>query len=335
VTPSLSVVIPVYNEPDWISVAVADAVTALERSAFTDAEFVIVDDGSEQATQAALQNLRAPFPLRVLRQENRGRFLARRAGIEAASGELILLLDSRVSLEPDSLRFISEQLAINGSLPIWNAHCEIDLRGNPYARFWNAITEVAYREYCANPRTMSYGIDDFDRFPKGTTCFLAPRDALLDATEHFESNFSDTRHANDDTSVIRLLAARQPINISPGFACVYRSRDSLLPFLRHAFHRGTIFIDGWARPGGRFFGVIVAFYPLSALAVLFSLRRPRSAAAAALAAPAAAFGAGAALRRSRADSAAWALLGPLWICVYGAGMWRGLWLLLRARLDRR
>jgi glycosyltransferase involved in cell wall biosynthesis len=334
VATTLSVVIPVYNEPDWIGVAVADAVAALERSSF-DGEFVIVDDGSDEATQAALARLQAPVPLRVLHQESKGRFLARRAGIEAARGELVLLLDSRVSLQPNGLRFVSDQLRENRALRIWNAHCEIDLRGNPYARFWNAITELAYRDYCDNPRTLSYGIDEFDRYPKGTTCFLAPREALLDATENFDSHYSDTRHANDDTSVIRLLAARQPINLSPGFACVYRSRDSLVPFLKHALHRGTVFVDGWARPGGRFFGIIVAFYPLSALALLISLKRPRVAIAAALATPGAAFAAGTALRRSRADRAAWALLGPPWVCFYGAGMWRGLWLMMRARLRRR
>jgi len=334
VEPSLSIVIPVYNEPDWIGVAVEDAVNAVERSPFADPELVIVDDGSDEATQLAIANLHPPFPLRVVRQENKGRFLARRAGIEAAQGNLILLLDARVSLKPDSLSFVYERFDADGTLPIWNAHCDIDLRGNPYARFWNALTEVAYRDYCANPRTMSYGIEEFDRYPKGTTCFLAPRAALLDATENFDSHYADPRNANDDTSVIRLLAARQPINISPGFACIYRSRDALVPFLKHAFHRGVIFVDGWARPGGRFFGVIVAYYPLSALALLLALKRPRLAAAAALAAPVASVSTGAALRRSRADCAALGMLGPPWLCVYGAGMWRGLWLMLRGRAAR-
>jgi glycosyltransferase involved in cell wall biosynthesis len=334
VTPSLSIVIPVFNEPDWIGVVVADAVTAVQRSSFADPELIIVDDGSDEATQAALTRLETPFPLRVVRQDNRGRFLARQTGVEAARGDLVLLLDARVSLHADSLAFVCEQLGKEGNLPLWNAHCDIELKGNPYARFWNTLTEVAYRDYCANPRTLSYGIEEFDRYPKGTGCFIAPREALREAIANFDSRYADTRDANDDTSVIRLLAARQPINISPGFACVYRSRDAFVPFLRHAFHRGVHFVDGWARPGGRFFGVIVAFYPLTALAVLLALRRPRWAAAATLAAPLAGVGGGAALGRSRADCAALGMLGPAWLAVYGAGMWRGLWLLLRARAAR-
>jgi glycosyltransferase involved in cell wall biosynthesis len=339
--PTLSIVTPVYNEPYWIGVIVADAVEAVERSSFSEPEWIIVDDGSDEDTQAALERLHTPFPLRVIRQENQGRLLARRTGVRAARGDLVLLLDARVSLQPDGLRFVREQIQSDSglqsgeALPIWNGHSEIDLTGNPYARFWNVLTELAYSDYLANPRTMSYGIDQFDRYPKGTTCFLAPREALLEAIENFDSRYADLRNANDDTSVIRLLAAQQPINISPSFACVYRSRDSMLPFLRHAFHRGGVFIDGWARVGGRFFGVIVAFYPLSALALVAGLRRPRAALAAILAVPAASAGAGAALRRPPADCAALGMLGLPWLCVYGAGMWRGLWLALQARLAGR
>jgi glycosyltransferase involved in cell wall biosynthesis len=329
--PTLSIVTPVYNEPRWIGVMVADAVAALERSAFLEPELIIVDDGSDAETQSVLEALQAPFPLRVIRQENQGRLVARLTGVRAASGDLVLLLDARVSLQHDGLKFISERLQDDGSLPIWNGHCEIDLSGNPYARFWNVLTELAYRDYLENPRTMSFGIDQFDRYPKGTGCFLAPRAALLEALENFDSRYLDARNANDDTSIIRVLAASQPINISPGFACVYRSRDALRPFLRHAFHRGGVFIDGWARSGGRFFGVILAFYPLSALAVAIGLRRPKLALAAIVVTPPACAGAGAALRRPPADCAALGLLGLPWLCVYGAGMWRGLWLALRAR----
>ena len=177
---TLSIVIPVYDEPDWIGVAVADVVAAVERSAFEDPELIVVDDGSAPATQAALARLCTPFPLRVIRQENKGRFLARQLGINAARGDLVLLLDARVSLRADSLAFISERLDAE-ALPIWNGHCEVELTGNRYARFWNVLTEVAYRDYYANPRTLSYGFEQFDRYPKGTTCFLAPRASLKPA----------------------------------------------------------------------------------------------------------------------------------------------------------
>lgn len=55
-----------------------------------------------------------------------------------------------------------------------------------YARFWEAITFVAWRRYFANPRDMSYGIKDFDMYPKGTTCFFVPKTVIEDANSWFE-----------------------------------------------------------------------------------------------------------------------------------------------------
>lgn len=333
--PGLSVVIPIYNEPNWIGPVVDDLVTAVNRAPFDRVELIVVDDGSEEPTQKAIGALSTPFPLRVLRQANAGRFAARRAGIEAAGEDLVLLLDARVSICPDALTFVASELDRTGRLPIWNAHVDMDLRGNPYGRFWRVIEFMAFRDYLSNPRTTSYGLEEFDRYPKGTTCFLAPRQLLLDAISGFRSYYDDVRDANDDTPIIRTLAAQQPIHISPGFACLYRPRESVGPFIRHAFHRGGVFVDGYGRRGTRFFGVIAAFYPLSLLAAVGAVRRPRRAIAAAATAPLAGAGLGVALRRPRADSVALATVGPLWLGAFAAGMWRGLWLAAQARLRRQ
>ena len=334
VPPSLSVVIPVYNEPAWIGQVVADLVVAVERSSFAAVELIAVDDGSDEPTRDALLALSTPFPMRVLRQPNQGRFAARRTGIEAASGDLVLLLDSRVSIRPDALEFVVSEMERTGPAPIWTAHVDYELGFSPFGRIWCVLEFLAWRDYLRNPRTLSYGLEDYDRYPKGTTCFIAPRASMLEAIESFHSYFEDLREANDDTTLIRPLAARQPINISPGFSCLYRPRTKLRPFMRHAFHRGGVFVDGYGRPGSRFFAVIAAFYPLSALTAVLALRHRRRALGAAAAAPLAGAGAGIVLRRPAADALALAMVGPLWLIAFAAGMWRGLWLASLALLRR-
>jgi glycosyltransferase involved in cell wall biosynthesis len=333
--PSLSVIIPVYNEPHWIGTVVEDLVSAVEQAPFSPVDLTIVDDGSDQATQDALAALTTPFPVNVIRQANAGRFAARQAGVEAVGGDLVLLLDSRVSIRPDALAFVARELERTGPLPIWTAHVDPDLRGNPYGRIWWVLESLAWSDYLANPRTMSYGLSDYDRYPKGTTCLLAPRKLLLEAIAQFSSHFDDSRDANDDTLVLRTMVAQQPINISPGFSCLYRPRKSLRSFARHAYHRGSVFVDGYGRPGARFFGVIAAFYPLSLAAALLAVARPRLGLRAAALAPLAGVGLGTALKRSRADSAAMGSVGPIWLLAYAAGMWRGLWLMMRGRVGRR
>jgi glycosyltransferase involved in cell wall biosynthesis len=328
--PSLSVVIPVYNEPDWIALSVADVAEAIKRSPFADVEIVIVDDGSDAPTREVLDRLAPGPPLRVIHQENQGRFAARHTGMEAARAELVLLLDSRVSIRPDALRHVAERLCA-GETGAWNAHVDIEVEGNPYARFWRTITFAAYPDYLQDPRPVTFGIEAYDRYPKGTTCFLAPREALLRAVRGFDSMYEDVRFANDDTHMLRPLAAEQPIHIDPGFACLYRSRDSAGKFLRHVLHRGTVFVDGFGRPGTRFFPVIVACFPSTLAYVWLLIRRPRLAVAAAGLLPVAAGAGAAAIRRPRADVAAFAALSLPFAVMYSLGIWRGALLVLDAR----
>lgn len=88
--PSVSVVIPCFNDGKFLPEAVA-SVTDLRRD---DVELVVVDDGStDEHTLGALDRLRARGVC-VLRQENRGLAAARNAGVRAARAELILPLDS-------------------------------------------------------------------------------------------------------------------------------------------------------------------------------------------------------------------------------------------------
>lgn len=334
--PSLSVVIPVYNDRDWLARVVRDVREAIDVSPFTDSEIIVVDDGSDLETQRVLSSLAAQDDVRVIRQENAGRFAARRTGLMGATGELALLIDARVSIAPHALAFVADRLPPDGPFPVWNAHVVIDVEGNPYARFWNVLTELTFRDYFANPRTTSFGLEEFDRFPKGTTCFLAPRQTLLSAISAFETRFADVRDANDDTILIRSIAARHRVNISPEFSCLYRSRDALAPFLRHAYHRGGVLVDGYGRPGTRFFGLIVAFLPASATGVLALVARPRQTAVAAILAVAAVGAATrVAARRSWREAAAVMLLGPAWLAAYGAGIWRGVALAITAHQSKR
>jgi glycosyltransferase involved in cell wall biosynthesis len=332
--PSLSVVIPVYNEPDWIVRCVEALSAAVARSPFeSNAELVIVDDGSAAPTREALRRLPGTLPTRVIEQENKGRLEARRAGIENASKDVVLLLDSRVILAPDALRFVGSKMKDDGIQP-WNAHVDIDVRRNPFARFWRTVTYVAWRDYLENPRTTSFGLEEFDRYPKGTTCFMAPRALLLRALREFRSMYADTRHSNDDTILIRSLAEETPINISPSFACSYVSRDSLRGFLRHSFHRGTVFLDAFGRPGTRFFPFVVGFFPASLLFAWLALRRPGAALALGLSGPLAATLGAAALRRPPADVVAFGALSGPFTVAYGAGIWRGAIMAARAALSQ-
>jgi glycosyltransferase involved in cell wall biosynthesis len=329
--PTLSVVVPVHDERAHIGTTLRAIAAAAARSPFRT-EFVVVDDGSTDGTGDEAAAALPDGVVRVLRQSNQGRLSARRAGLAAATGEYVLFLDSRVRLHPDALAFVGER--VRAGETVWNAHVVIDTRGNPYGKFWNVLTELAFAAYFADPRTTSFDASNFDSFPKGTTGFLAPASVLRDAFGRMSSYYRDERHANDDTPIIRWIAGQRPIHISPCFTCTYQPRTSLRAFVRHAYHRGVVFLDGHGRRDSRFLPAVLAFYPLSLAGLVVGLRWPLRGAALVAGVAAAAGVFAAARRRAPAEAVAFGALAPVYCAAHGSGMWWGLALLVAGRVGR-
>jgi glycosyltransferase involved in cell wall biosynthesis len=329
---ALSIVMPVFNEEAHVARTVDALAAAVAGSGF-QAELVIVDDGSSDGTaEVARASADGRLPVTVLSQPNRGRFEARRAGLEAAKNELVLLLDGRVTLDPGALRFVRQR--VDAGEPVWTAHVHVE-SDTAFGVFWRLLAELAWRDYFDRPRTVHFGVRDFDRYPKGTTCFLAPRELILEAVARFRPHVTDVRLANDDTPLLRDVAARSPIGVSPEFSCVYAPRTSLGRFLRHAIRRGVVFVDGHGRRESRYFPVVLAFFPLSVAVGLAVARRPVVAPAVVAATGLAAAAYGVHARRSHEEIRALALVTPVYAFGHGLGMWRGLGELVRWRLGRR
>lgn len=324
---SLSIIIPLYNAKDWIVPTIDHIVASLRKTSF-DTEIIVIDDGSSDGGAEAARSAAIPegIDLRVIVQENKGRYLARKHGVELSTKQNILFIDSRVYIDEGSLSFLESQLADDAD-QLWNGHVNIDKKGNVFARFWDAIVLIAWRRYFRRPKTTSFGLKDFDYYPKGTGFFYVPKKRLLAAMDFFEKTTSDLRFSSDDTLLIRYLIERQDIHLSPEFSCLYHGRSSFGQFIRHAYNRGQFFIDGFLRPGTRFFypllvillgslAVIPAFFiwPMFMLGVviagvvLFVLG---------LLLGAIALGVGS------KDAASLALLGLPFAGVYLAGLWRG------------
>lgn len=87
--PDISIVMPVYNG----AAVIGRALKTVFAQTFTAYEVIVVDDGSPDGLETALQPFRSPG-LRLLRQpRNRGAAAARNAGIQAARADYIAFLD--------------------------------------------------------------------------------------------------------------------------------------------------------------------------------------------------------------------------------------------------
>ena len=98
---SLSVIIPTYNRESVLLKALEGY--AAQASPQLIRELIVVDDGSTDSTESMVQDFsrRAPFPVRYLRQPNKGPAAARNLGIREARSPLLLFSDSDIIPAPD------------------------------------------------------------------------------------------------------------------------------------------------------------------------------------------------------------------------------------------
>ncbi len=101
--PTISVILTTYNAKERLR----NALESYRYQSYPNDRFelVIVDDGSEDGTQAWFENRNWNFPVKyVYNRPNKGRAGARNAGIQAASGDVVLFSDCDMIAESDFIK---------------------------------------------------------------------------------------------------------------------------------------------------------------------------------------------------------------------------------------
>jgi glycosyltransferase involved in cell wall biosynthesis len=143
--PSISVVLPAYNEEGNIGKAVQSAMDAVAVHT-SEYEIIVVDDGSHDRTSDMVEAMMEEHSqVRLVRHEvNRGYGGALRSGFEAASQEWIFLMASDNQYDPFE---IDRLLALIDDADIvagFRANRQDAPLRRLYARAWNALVSVLF-----------------------------------------------------------------------------------------------------------------------------------------------------------------------------------------------
>ncbi|MBM6688477.1 glycosyltransferase [Collinsella tanakaei] len=99
--PLVSIVVPVFNAARWLT----DTLESFERQSYPNCEWVLVDDGSTDASLSIIENWQPEHgAAKVVRKKNGGASSARNAGLREATGDYVIFWDSDDTQNPEMLK---------------------------------------------------------------------------------------------------------------------------------------------------------------------------------------------------------------------------------------
>jgi glycosyltransferase involved in cell wall biosynthesis len=271
----LSVVIPAFNAERYIDDTL-DALAIAAKSAHLKLRVVVVDDGSTDRTVERIERtIRPQLQIEIQNTTNNGAFLARWAGVNATNTEWVLFLDSRQLISEDFFEEFVDLLVEHPEVDAWISHTVTDPAAPLVGHFWSVPTAVFWGGYWQNPLHTKVNAENFDSVPKGTTALFARRRDFIAACKGIWPE-ENQRFISDDTKLLRLLCTERVVALEPRLVSIYRPRGTGTLFLKHAFNRGTLFIDSYMSTSKLRFSILLFVALVPIIAILVGIIFPES-----------------------------------------------------------
>jgi glycosyltransferase involved in cell wall biosynthesis len=211
----VSIVIPAYNAEGTVGLAVSAALA----QGCPDCEVVVADDGSTDGTAYAIRR----YPIKYVRQDNKGPAAARNLGWRASSGEVVIFTDSDCVPQPGWTRalvtgFRDDRVgAVTGSYGIANPD--------------DVLPRLIHEEI--KDRHFKYG----DTVKFFGSYNVAIRRSVLEETGGFDEGYRRASGEDNDLSY-RIIKAGYKIAFSPDALVSHYHTTGLAKYLKEQYTHG-------------------------------------------------------------------------------------------------
>lgn len=162
--PRVSVIIPVYNAEKYLDRCIESAVN----QTYTDIEIILVNDGSAD-NSAVICGLWAEKDsrIKVIHKQNEGAGLARNTGLDAASGDYVLFIDSDDYIQPETVEHCVSAAERDGSEIVLYGRADVRCDGSikeksvltdKYLYRNSDVTEELFSSLCIHSKGFGLGV---------------------------------------------------------------------------------------------------------------------------------------------------------------------------------
>ncbi|WLG95377.1 glycosyltransferase family A protein [Pseudomonas sp. FP198] len=226
----ISVVIPAYNYAETLPRAVNSVIAQLGEA---QAELLVIDDGSTDATPQVLEQLQAEHAglFRALRKPNGGLSSVRNRGIEEARGQYLIFLDADDEMAPGALAAVTRHVA---------SHPETRL---VIGGHWSVFPDGRRVQHAVKPlpatpreRVRGYLLDK--------TVTLSNGACAMHREVFGPGNYPEHLRNVEDIPVFAQVLARFPCTVlDQPLALIYKHGDSMRHDLRQSLAAGVGMVD--------------------------------------------------------------------------------------------
>jgi glycosyltransferase involved in cell wall biosynthesis len=218
--PKISVVVCTFNGSKTIS----KNLEALSKLQYPNYEAIVVNDGSNDITEAVVREYVSKYGFRLITTENRGLSNARNTGLESATGEIVAYIDDDAYPDPQWLTYLANEFKRTNHVGIGGPNITAENDG-PIA---DCVSNSP-----GNPVHVLISDTDAEHI---AGCNMAFRRSVLKEIGGFDPQF---KIAGDDVDVCWTLQKRgHTLGFSPSAMVWHCRRNSIKSYLKQQLNYG-------------------------------------------------------------------------------------------------